>query len=776
VLITGTGAATTINTGDGADTVNVQAIGAATTVNTGADDDTINVGSLAPSSGGTVNAIAARLTLDAGTGSDTLHVDDTADTAANTGTLTATALTGLGMTLGIGYTNVETLDIQLGSGGDTFTIAGTAAATITTLATNAGADTVNVRSISAATAVHTGVGNDTITVGSLAPASGGTVNAIAARLTLDAGADADTLEVDDTGETTANAGTITATTITGLGMTAPGTDPRGIGYVGFEAVNVGLGSGGTRMAIRSTAGGSVTSVRGGPAADSFTIADDGLTRGVAGLLRIDAGGHPENRLIVDDSASMEPEVVVFTASSITGLSGGTARIEYRATGGGFDSPAGDGIHVRGGQAAGSFVVESTLAGSSTTISGGAGGNTVRVGGQPAPRTVPARAFRMLSSPVAQSLSGILGPVILRGDGGTLSITLDNTADTVGRAAMLDTTVVGPETFGRLLGLGNTAPVSWVLSDGQAESQVASVVVKAGAGANTITVNQSHPVGSSDVPVSYRIEAGPDADTLVLERAVSGTSFSGANFTNFRAPNANNVWQIDGPNRGMVAGFAFESERAQNLLGGSQRDIFRFMSTAAAVTGSLDGGAGANWLDYSAVTAPMVVNLGSGVVSLVAGRVERVDNVLGSAAGSNRIYGTARGGVLVGRGGYNLLQAGNGRTILIGGTGLNTLTGGIADDIIIDGSTRYDANVDALDHLRNVWQVGDRTFKQRHATLRDVRAEYHLTPKATVVLNARGKSGKTPRVLVGNGGATWYFTTQASRISSFKRRTDRLSRR
>ena len=124
----------------------------------------INVGSLAPSTGGTVNAIVARLTLDAGTGSDALNVDDTGDTAANTGTLSATELTGLGMTSGIGYANAETLNVNLGSGDDTFTIASTNAATTTTLTTNAGADSVTINSTAGTTSVNTGVGADTVNV------------------------------------------------------------------------------------------------------------------------------------------------------------------------------------------------------------------------------------------------------------------------------------------------------------------------------------------------------------------------------------------------------------------------------------------------------------------------------------------------------------------------------------------------------------------------------------------------------------------------------------
>src|SRR5205823_1581150 len=139
----------------GADTVNVQTIDGATAVNAGADADMINVGSLAPAVGGTVNAINALLTINGNDGADALNVDDTGDGLANTGTLTSTTLTGLGMTSGIVYGTLESVNVNLGSGGDSFTIASTHAGA-TTLNTNAGADTVNVQTIGGATAVNAG--------------------------------------------------------------------------------------------------------------------------------------------------------------------------------------------------------------------------------------------------------------------------------------------------------------------------------------------------------------------------------------------------------------------------------------------------------------------------------------------------------------------------------------------------------------------------------------------------------------------------------------------
>jgi Ca2+-binding RTX toxin-like protein len=151
--------------------------------------------------------------------------------------------------------------------------------------------------------------------------------------------------------------------------------------------------------------------------------------------------------------------------------------------------------------------------------------------------------------------------------------------------------------------------------------------------------------------------------------------------------------------------AFTFSGIRNLIGGSLRDVFQFNSAGATVSGTIDGGAGSNWLDYSAIAKRVNVNLRTGVVARVAGAVSRIDNVMGSAVGGDKIYGSNAGGVLVAHKGYNLVQAGAGRSILIGGTGKNTLIGGKNNDVIIDGRTRYDANHVALEYLVRTLQSG-----------------------------------------------------------------------
>ena len=194
--------ATSVTTGAGADFVRVGAVAGATSIATGADADRIDVtvnrtpdgtGDDAGGTGFTAGAspIAARLTIDGGGQGDTLNVTS-GSVQGESGNLTSTSLTGLGMAEGIGYAAIETLNIALGSGGDTFTIESSAAATSTSLAMGDGMDTVNVQAMAGTTNVDTGGDDDTIHVGTLAPvASGGTLNAIGALLTLNGGAGTD---------------------------------------------------------------------------------------------------------------------------------------------------------------------------------------------------------------------------------------------------------------------------------------------------------------------------------------------------------------------------------------------------------------------------------------------------------------------------------------------------------------------------------------------------------------------------------------------------------
>jgi Ca2+-binding RTX toxin-like protein len=131
--------------GPGNDVINLRTLQGETHVLAGAGNDTINVGSLTPAIGGNVNQILGALFISGEAGTDATNVDDRSDTFGNTGYLTATQLTGLGMAVGITYDTLEVLNIDTGSGDDVFNIRGTSA--VTNISLHDGDDQIYVSSL-----------------------------------------------------------------------------------------------------------------------------------------------------------------------------------------------------------------------------------------------------------------------------------------------------------------------------------------------------------------------------------------------------------------------------------------------------------------------------------------------------------------------------------------------------------------------------------------------------------------------------------------------------
>lgn len=122
----------------------------------------------------------------------------------------------------------------------------------------AGVNQFNVQAVSGPTTINTTGGRNTINVGSQSPNVGGALSGITAALILNGSGGSDTANVDDSGDSTPRTGTLTPTTLTGLGM-----GPSGITYSGLAALNIALGSGGNSFTIRDINPATVTSVQGG---------------------------------------------------------------------------------------------------------------------------------------------------------------------------------------------------------------------------------------------------------------------------------------------------------------------------------------------------------------------------------------------------------------------------------------------------------------------------------------------------------------------------------
>jgi Ca2+-binding RTX toxin-like protein len=142
---------------------NVRSTSGPTTINAHGGINTFNVGSLAPAANGTLAGIQGALTLNGSGGADVANIDDSGDATGQSGTLTATSLTGLGMGGAITYGGLNSLAVNLGLGNDTFTVAATHGTT-TSVDAGPGADTVSLQALDGPTTVHGGAGNDSITL------------------------------------------------------------------------------------------------------------------------------------------------------------------------------------------------------------------------------------------------------------------------------------------------------------------------------------------------------------------------------------------------------------------------------------------------------------------------------------------------------------------------------------------------------------------------------------------------------------------------------------
>jgi len=140
-----------------------------------------------------------------------------------------------------------------------------------------------------------------------------------------------------------------------------------------------------------------------------------------------------------------------------------------------------------------------------------------------------------------------------------------------------------------------------------------------------------------------------------------------------------------------------------ILGGSGNDTFAF-AAGGRFNGTLDGGLGANSLDYSRYRTGVTVNLVLNTATGTKG-ISNFKNVVGGL-GSD---------LLVGDGQANELSGNGNRDVLIGGDGVDILSGGAGDDLLLGGSTIHDGHATDLANIQKEW-VRAATYANRIAHL------------------------------------------------------------
>jgi hypothetical protein len=163
-----------------------------------------------------------------------------------------------------------------------------------------------------------------------------------------------------------------------------------------------------------------------------------------------------------------------------------------------------------------------------------------------------------------------------------------------------------------------------------------------------------------------------------------------------------------------------------------------------------GGAGNDDLKIAvAITLPSEIYGGAGDDTIRGGGG---NDILFGGADNDEIKARGAHDVALGETGNDLVTGGDGRDILIGGTGADKVVGNVDDDILIAGSTSHDADLAALDAIRNEWMSGN-AIATRVNNIRNgggLNGSFTFTPDTTVF------DDDIKDTLAGGQGTDWFF--------------------
>jgi hypothetical protein len=390
----------------------------------------------------------------------------------------------------------------------------------------------------------------------------------------------------------------------------------------------GLG-GNDIFTVLGTPAGSHVTLNGGDGNDNFRIGGDpqfGVPEtldAVAGSIVID--GHAgSNTLTIDDRGGTAGRTFTVSDSTVA-WDGGSVDFANVGT-----------VGVQAGGGNDTFLVQQTPAGLNTppapavTLDGGGGSN--RVAGPNAPNVwmltgQDAGALNNVTFSSVQNLTGgsntdlfqfnagagIDGQI----DGGTGVATLDYSQ--YGSSAQVDLAA------GLATGTGTVTNIHTVIGspgdDVITGNLVADTLIYGNGGTDQLSgvgIGQTTFVLASTQQAGTAVTGGTGPSTLIGPQDID------------------NTWSITGPNAGTVNGVVTFSGVA-NLTGGDLADTFKFQP-GGSITGTIDGGEGANTLDYGAfgaLGAGVTVNLQTGKATATGG-FARIQTLVGSVAGTTLI--------------------------------------------------------------------------------------------------------------------------------------------
>jgi hypothetical protein len=456
----------TINLGNGNDTVNVEGTSSLTkllTVNLGGGTDTVN---LTPTTE-FLGHIEGNVTINGGAGFDTLNVNDQKSPIVQTWTLTSSTVTNL-ISATITYFGINQVNINGGSGNNTYDVLSTEPDFTTSLTTAGATDTVNVRvtAVSGTLDLNADGANnkDTVNIGSTAPSLGGTLANIAGPVKVSNASGHTTLNLDDSSDAGGQTVTLTNGSITGT------WSPAAINYTGGQvsALNLFGGHGGNTFNVQSTAANTATSINvnhTGTQSQNNTVNIGSLAPSLGGTLANIAGpvsvsnSSGTSALVLDDSGDTTGRTVTVTNNSVNGT-WSPAAIHY--TGGQVSA-----LNLLGGDGGNSFNVLSTANGTTTSINT----NDTKVESNHNAVHIGSRAPSL-----GGTLTNIAGSVKVSNSSGTTALTLDDSGDTTVRTATITSAAVtGTWSPGAIDYTGN---------------EVSSLTLDGGKAANTFNVQNT----------------------------------------------------------------------------------------------------------------------------------------------------------------------------------------------------------------------------------------------------------------------------------------------
>jgi hypothetical protein len=503
VEVRGNSGALDIQAGAGNDLLRLFANMAPVVLRGGADDDRFEIGSTALG----LRGIVASVTVAGEDGTDNLCVlADDGGTAALAGALSATLLSGVGQAgSGIHYGTLESLALTLGAGNDSLDVTGTHAGS-TSIDLGAGHDALRIGGSTGPLSAALGSGNDRATVLLDDPAR------VQGAITLDGGDQSDRLVIDASATTAALAGRFAANRIDGLGMAG------GITHTRFEQQEIRLGGGADDITLtavtvpttidlgggddRLTLGGTTTplsafaaalSVQGGAGNDTLTLD--------ARLLAAHSAGEIQSALLRGFGLGSDVAYAGIETLAVL-LGSGANTVTVRSTHAGttrIDTGAGnDTVDVRG--STGVLDVQAGAGKDAVRLrASGAGAVTLRGGAD--------NDSFVLGDPERGGLRDILGPVRVDGEAGTDSLQV-----LAGEECERDP-LTGTLSATRITGLGQRG------TNGVDYAGLESLGIALGDGNDTLTVTGTH-AGST------RVEGNGGNDRVNLSAHTGEFDFDG----------------------------------------------------------------------------------------------------------------------------------------------------------------------------------------------------------------------------------------------------------